>query len=284
MRADRGRWPLVILGCGYTGRHVARLFLSRGHQVLATTRTPARLDDLARAGALVFRFEAGATPIQLQWVPQGSRLLYSIPPQEADPDPLAAIVQALESRVERAVYLSTSGVYGTTLEVNEHTPPAPPDETVRRRLLAEQTFTTAHWSSMILRPAAIYGPGRGVHVRMARGDFRLVDGGLNYVSRIHVEDLARITAAALDADLEGVWPVADSRPCTSLEIAAYCARLLTLQVPDSVPAAGAHPTRRANRRVDGSAVLRELEVSLLYPTYEEGIPASLAAEGSEDSE
>jgi hypothetical protein len=37
-----------------------------------------------------------------------------------------------------------------------------------------------------------------------------------------------------------------------------------------------HETRRADRRVDGSAVFRLLGVTLHYPNYRLGIPASLA--------
>ena len=68
---------------------------------------------------------------------------------------------------------------------------------------------------MILRPAAIYGPGRGVHVSMEEGRFRFVGGGDNFVSRIHVDDLAAHVEAALLSDITGAWPVADEHPCTS---------------------------------------------------------------------
>jgi Trk K+ transport system NAD-binding subunit len=49
--------PVVILGCGYTGRRVAERLLGRGISVLCTTRDPSKLEDLARRGAAVVRVE-----------------------------------------------------------------------------------------------------------------------------------------------------------------------------------------------------------------------------------
>src|SRR5690606_28110 len=131
------------------------------------------------------------------------------------------------------------------------------------------------WSSMVLRPAAIYGPGRGIHVSMAEGRYRLVDGGSNFVSRIHVDDLSAHAVAALEGELGGAWPVADEYPCTSSEIAVFCADLLGLDPPESVAAENVHHTRRADRRVDGSAIRTKLGITLRYASYRTGIPASL---------
>jgi nucleoside-diphosphate-sugar epimerase len=89
------------------------------------------------------------------------------------------------------------------------------------------------------------------------------------VSRIHVEDLATHVEAALLSDVTGAWPVADEEPCTSREIAEYCARLLNRPLPPP------RETRiHSNRRVDGSAIRRALGITLQYPSYRVGIPAS----------
>jgi NAD dependent epimerase/dehydratase family enzyme len=110
---------------------------------------------------------------------------------------------------------------------------------------------------------------------MAEGRFKLVGSGDNYVSRIHVDDLATHVEAALLSDLGGAWPVADDHPCTSIEIARYCSQLLNVPMPPSVPEAGVHHTRRADRRVDGSAVRQHLGIRLRYSSYRSGISASL---------
>ena len=43
--------PLVIFGCGYTGRHLARAALADGQRVRACSRSPARLQPVVDLGA-----------------------------------------------------------------------------------------------------------------------------------------------------------------------------------------------------------------------------------------
>lgn len=278
--------PVVILGCGYTGRRVAERLLARGAAVLCTTRNPLKLRDLAARGAAVVRLEVlePATLAELgRLAPAGARVLHSIPviDSERGPfDPTPLLLEALEGRIERLVYLSTTGVYGAAATVDEKTPPTPTGGRERLRLEAERAVSSGNWSWLILRPAAIYGPGRGVHESLRAGRYRLAGGGENLVSRIHVDDLAAVAEAALDSTLTGAYPVADLEPCTAREMAEFCARLLGLPPPDSVDPAAAHRSRQVSRRVDGSAILRLLGLTLRYPSYRTGVPAALAASDS----
>jgi nucleoside-diphosphate-sugar epimerase len=134
--------------------------------------------------------------------------------------------------------------------------------------------TRRAWSWLILRPAAIYGPDRGVHVAMREGTHRLWGSGENRVSRIHVDDLAAHAEAGLLSELSGAWPVADDEPCRAREIAQFCADLLGVPMPPPSELKG-EDTRRADRRVDGRAVRLRLGVELQYPSYRVGIPAAL---------
>lgn len=277
--------PVVILGCGYTGRRVAERLLARGRAVLCTTRNPMKLEELAARGAVVARLEVlePATLTELRRLLLApARVLHSIPVIDSsrgpfDPTPL--LLEALQGRIERLVYLSTTGVYGAATSVDETTPPTPLGERERLRLQAERAVAAGDWSWLILRPAAIYGPGRGVHESLRAGRYRLAASGENLVSRIHVDDLAAVAEAALDSDLTGAYPVADLEPCTAREMAEFCARLLGMPPPDSVDPAAVHRSRQVSRRVDGSAILRLLGLSLQYPSYRVGVPAALAASG-----
>ena len=251
---------ILILGCGFTGQRVARRFLTRGASVTVTTRTPPRLASLAQAGARVIMLDDLPTHLQA-----GVRVLHSLPPTA--PDPIAALGTA----PARVVYLSTTAVYGSATQVDSSTPVDEQSGRARPRLAVERSIAAGPWSSLILRPAAIYGPGRGVQESLPRGAYHAGD---NYVSRIHVDDLAAHAEAALLSDLEGAYPVADEEPCTTREIAEFCARLLNLpNVPQ--PAPGTQPRTTSNRRVDGSAIRRALGIALLYPSYRTGIPVSL---------
>lgn len=196
----------------------------------------------------------------------GIRVLHSLPPEA--PDPLPLLTREPGAAPARVVYLSTTGVYGAATEVDEHTAADWSSERARPRLEVEARVAAGPWSSLILRPAAIYGPGRGIHESLKKGVYHPGD---NIVSRIHVEDLAACVEAALLCDVTGAYPVADEEPCTAREIAAFCAELLGMKdLPQTVPA-----RITANRRVDGSAIRRLLGVELKYPSYRVGIPASL---------
>jgi nucleoside-diphosphate-sugar epimerase len=260
---------ILILGCGFTGQRVARRFLERGVRTIVTTRDPARLGELRAAGAEVILLEKVPEFIQTA---SDLRVLHSIPPGP-DVRPLLVGVPT------RLVYLSSTAVYGSATEVNASTPVDDAGERAHGRIVAEGEMREGPWSTLVLRPAAIYGPGRGVQESFPRGEY---SAGDNFVSRIHVDDLAAHVEAGLLSDITGTFPVADEEPCTSRQIAEFCADLLGLPMPDAsstfVPSA-ARVT--GNRRVDGSEIRRLLGVTLQFPSYRTGIPASLGrTEGS----
>lgn len=274
----------LILGCGYTASRAAAKLIGQGHAVAATTRHPTRLEHLAKAGITIHPWDAGqhdALGRLREIVEPGDRVLHSVPSiltsgSASDPTPL--IVEALGGLPARVVYLSTTGVYGPLPEVDENSAPRPVTERQRLRRAAELAVLSGPWQPLVLRPAAIYGPGRGVHRRIAEGSFQLLEGGENFISRIHVDDLAEIAFRGMLSDLTGAFPVADDKPCRSREICEYCAELLGLPVPQPARPGELSETRRSDRRVDGRAIRRLLGVELRYPSYRSGVPAAIQEE------
>ncbi|MBL0157025.1 MAG: NAD-dependent epimerase/dehydratase family protein [Bryobacterales bacterium] len=259
---------VLILGCGYTGRRVAKRLCAQGHEVWVTARhTESLLVDGARTVALP----------ELGGLGPGLRILHSVPLTEGPSDPTSALLGLLPPGVARIVYLSTTSVYGGQHEVDEHTEPAPTTPQARLRVAAEHLVLAGPWSSMVLRPAAIYGPGRGAHVSIPNGQFRLMGDGTNYVSRIHVDDLAALAAAAVLSEEGGAWPVADLEPAQSRAVAEFVCHLLGCPMPASASGEQLHETRRADRKVRGEAVFRVLGLDLKYPSFREGIPSALSA-------
>ena len=269
---------LVILGCGYTAR---RLRLRRPDSpTFAFSRTVHGLTEL---GFKPVPWDAGAPDAAerlAREVPEGSTVLYSVPtlrlPTGLD-EPAPRLLPALEGRARRVVYLSTTGVYGRARHVDETTPVDPQTERQRLRVAAEEAVLAGSWEALVLRPAAIYGPGRGAHVAMQDGRYKLAGDGSGHISRIHVDDLAAVTSAALASDLTGAYPVADEQPCSQREMAKFIAKLTGLPMPPMVPRDQADETRRGDRRVDGRAIRRLLGVELRYPSYREGVPDAIAA-------
>lgn len=270
----------LIIGCGFTAQRTARTLLKAGWDVTATSRSPENLAPLEAAGARLVRFDA-ARERRIEAAAEGASVLLSVPTLKLDGqllEPTPSLVAALHGQPRHLTYLSTTGVYGATRKVDERTPASPQTERQKLRASAEDAVQSHGCSALVLRPAAIYGPGRGVHQAMREGRFRLPRDPSRLVSRIHVDDLAAIVARALQQRVEGAYPVADECPATSAEVARHCASLLDLPVPDAVADDCLSETRRADRRVDGSAILRLLGMRLRYPSFREGIPACIAAE------
>ena len=275
--------PVLILGCGYTGQRVARRLLDKNIAVIATSRDSNQppLRKLSEAGARIVRFDindpTSFDALQRE-IRRGMIVLHSLPTlgeRAAPADPTPAALKLLEDLPGRIVLLSTTGVYGNAREVDENTPPSPATARQKLRLAAEQAVRAVSCPSLTVRASAIYGPGRGVHVRMKEGRFKLLGDGSNYISRIHVDDLAAITVAALHSEATGAYPAADAEPCRSAEICAFCANLLGVPMPPPAAPDELDETRRSDRRVDGRAILRLLGIELHYPSYRTGIPASL---------
>jgi nucleoside-diphosphate-sugar epimerase len=263
---------VIILGLGFTGGYLARRLLRRGVPVSAAVRGIGRFRDLAAAGLQLAELMPGHPEVML--LPRNAIVALLIPPL---PEPANAALREIIRGLapSRVVYVSSTGVYGAEIHVNADTSADPNDDRGRLRLEEERWIASGPWTHLILRAAAIYGPGRGVHTAILRGvSPRSSASGI--VSRIHVEDLAAIVEAGMFSDIQGAWPVADDVPCSSAEITRWCAKLLQLK---DVAAQMSSPGRQTSgRNVDGAKIREMLGVRLKYPSWQTGIAASLAEE------
>ena len=278
----------IILGCGYTGERLARRLREQGEPVVAT----ARREDTARA--LRERLGAGIevrvvdvfddSTLGGGWIPRGAVVVDSVPPDLERGPHGAHVARALAAAGGgRVVYLSSTGVYprGDGSWVDEDTPTAPEGARGLARVVEEDVYFAAPVECVSLRIAAIYGPGRGVQERMRAGAYRVPGDGQNFVSRVHVEDLVSvIVAAGRIASLpRRVYVVGDDAPCRAREHADGVAALLGLPPPASVPMSELSPLAAelggANRRIRNTRLHDELGMTLAYPTWREGVTASL---------
>jgi nucleoside-diphosphate-sugar epimerase len=260
---------LILGGLGYTAQRLARRLLARGDEVIAVTRDPQRFRSLQAIGLRVVGFDSKAVPAE-------STLVLSIPPVAGkDGETLHRFFESV--RPKRVAYISSTGVYGERSSIDENTPAEPSSEKGVARFEQEQWISRGDWESLIVRPAAIYGPGRGAHEGVREGRVTR-SAGSGIVSRIHVDDLAAVLEAGARSDLTGAWPLADDYPCPSEEVARYAASVL--RVSTSIP------TRRvvvSGRQVDGRKIRELLGVELRYRSYHSGVLASLAQASSGDS-
>jgi tryptophan 2,3-dioxygenase len=277
-----GDW--VILGCGYVGTRLAGALLDAGERVRVCARNAGRMQPLADRGAHVHPLDASKSRAfgPALYGTSSPHVVYSIPPLPNMPSG-EAIRRAAEActavGAQRFVYLSSTAVYGETPDgevVDEDTPSALGDAEAMTRIGEESAVETARLaglSTLVLRLSAIYGPGRGVRERLKLGTYKLLDDGEHYFSRVHVDDIVSIIRAAVSrAPAQALYCVADDRPTTQREYAAWLARRLGVAMPPSVPSLAPGAPRRAvrNRRIANTRLKRELGYQFLYPSYVEG--------------
>jgi nucleoside-diphosphate-sugar epimerase len=302
----------IIFGCGYLGFRVAKLWKSAGEHSITYTRNEQRVVELGVAGM----FTAGGdvtqpeTLISLQTLPAlgGTPvecLLYAVGfDRTAGPDihsvyadGLRNVLAALPESVTRAIYISTTGVYGTAGGgwVDEETPPDPQRDGGKASLAAEEVLR-AHplgSRSAILRLAGIYGPGRVPYLDKLKSDEAIAAPSEGWLNLIHVDDAAQIVVAMDrwlaerdEQDGPHLFCVSDGSPVIRGEYYAEVARLIGAPPPRfTTPPADSPAAARAgaDRRVSSAKLRAWMEargMSLRYPSYREGLAQILNAAGA----
>ena len=161
---------------------------------------------------------------------------------------------------------------------------APSSSRGKRRLAAETAFRV--WGKehscpvVILRVAAIYGPGRLPLQHLRSGHPVLHEEDAPLTNRIHVDDLARVCLAALVKGEDGdIFNVSDGSPTT---LTAYfdlvCDHLglprlprVTLTEARSAMAPLMYSYFTESRLVDNRKMLEKLKIALRYPSITEGV-------------
>jgi nucleoside-diphosphate-sugar epimerase len=284
---------LVCFGLGYSAEHFIGRYGDGFGRIVGTVRSAERAADLntrlaGRLKALVFDGTL-ATPDVKSAIGEADLALVSVPPNENGDPILAAFGDALaHARSLRSIiYLSTVGVYGDHggAWVDEETPPRPGSARSRERLAAEQAWqklgAQADVAVAVLRLAGIYGPGQNALVQIARGNARRIVKPGQVFNRVHVADIAQAIDAAFAREARGIFNVADDMPTPPGDPLTFAAQLLGRDPPPEVTFEAAAPSMTPMalsfwqdcRRVHNDKLKRELGVTLLYPTYREGLGA-----------
>ncbi|HET9988397.1 MAG TPA: NAD-dependent epimerase/dehydratase family protein [Kofleriaceae bacterium] len=284
--------PLIVLGCGYVGSRIARAALAEGRTVRVCARGTGKLAPLGALGAEVKYLDAGI-PKQLPLAVaslQGATVVYSIPPVTNLPPGQvlrAALQAAYGAGCGCFIYFSSSGLYGAGPDddvwIDEDTPLAHDDPSMKNVIADEGEIAGCSFDRLrlvTLRLTPVYGPGRGVRNRIQKGDYKLLDDGQHAISRIYVDDVVRVVAAAeAKAATKSLYLVADDEPTTQREYATWLCERLGVPLPGSrsMFEPGAPRVAHRNRKIRNAKLKRELELVLQYPTFREG-EAAIEAE------
>ncbi len=190
---------VLLAGCGDLGMRVAQRMLARGDEVWALRRHPPMLD-----GGGIHWLGADLTqPESLRKLPHGiTRLVYLPTPDRREPlayratfvDGLQHLLDALgRQSLQRVLMVSSSSVYGEQAGhwVDEHTPTVPRGFNGAVLLEAEQLLAAQPVTSIVLRLAGLYGPGRlQLLERLRAGRAAVPRNPPHWANRIHVDDAA----------------------------------------------------------------------------------------------
>lgn len=266
---------LVVLGAGFAGRQVMREARAKGLAVVGTTRSAERAQGLVQEDLPALQVPRLDWPSIRGIVSPASGIVVAFPPDGQTDEPLAEALSTLRVPI---VYVSSTAVYGQMSGViDESTPTCPSTLRGALRLEAETVWVRA--GATILRAPGIYGPGRGLHLRLARREVRVAEGATNCISRIHVKDLAHQILGILACHLPGAaYLTGDMRPCPHGEVVEHLSSIMGVPMPVSVPPDHLDESLRNDRKIDGTALRSELGVELLFPTYKEGFENCIQAD------
>jgi nucleoside-diphosphate-sugar epimerase len=269
---------LLAFGCGYVATALARRLAGRGVATLGTTRSAEGAAGLARQGITAVRWPGcNIDP------PPGAAWLISVPPDD-EGCPVFDAFGEKASSANWIGYLSTTGVYGDLggRWAFEETPRNPQSREAANRAVAEDEWLSK--GAHVFRLPGIYGPGRSQLERVREpGARRIVKAGQVF-SRAHRDDIA----AALDLSIGrpragAIYNLCDDEPAPADEVLVYAAQLLNIDPPPAVAFEDANLSPAAQRfyaeckRVSNARAKAELGWLPMYPTYREGLAASLAS-------
>lgn len=279
-----GRPRLLIVGCGDIGLRIVARLRDR-FRIIATTATTQRVVELRTAGTvpIVVNLDMPHAAKRLRRI--APWWIHLAPPPASGPgDARTRRLRAACFAVERAVYISTTGVYGDQggAWLDETARAAPTSDRGRRRVAAEAIVRAAPVHASVVRAPGIYAADRLPIERLRARTPALVAADDVYTNHIHADDLARISIVALFAGRPArVYNAVDD---TQLKMGDFFDRVadrFALPRPPRLPRAALQaavsPAQYSfmseSRRLANKRMKRELRVRLLYPTVEAALAA-----------
>ncbi len=295
---------LFCFGLGFTGLTLAKRLKASGWSVAGTHRTKDKVAFLRSSGIDGFVFSGKEmVPDIKKALAKASHVVSTIAPDGpsagdgtgnwiADPV-LRYYKEDLLNRAQNLAwvgYISSTNVYGDHdgQWVDETTTPRPGSERAGQRLDIEHA-----WQDMcqtdgvpvhILRPAGIYGPYRSALTSLKNGTARRVIRPGQWISRIHVSDLAAVVIASAENQNPGsIYNVADDEPSPRATPTEFAAMLLQQEPPPAIPFEEWQAPQKAkrdfttNKRIRNDRIKRDLGIVLTYPSYRDGLKALFEA-------
>lgn len=212
---------LAIIGCGYVGSAVARLWHQAGHEVTVTTTTPAKQQQLQAIASKVAVVTGNDLTGLKQIVADRDVVLLSVGSKQRTPETYRQayletaqnVVAAIRATpgVKQLIYTGSYGILkdNSGATVDETVTIEPKDEFSAILHQTEQELLSvpeSEFRTCILRLAGIYGPQRELIkiFRRVAGSTR-PGNGHEYTNWIHLEDIVRAIDFVRVKQLQGIY-------------------------------------------------------------------------------
>ncbi len=224
---------LLLIGHGYLGQELARVFREGGWEVVAVGLTGGHGSIACDVGD---RHAVAALPaadfiVHCAASGRGGAEAY----RQVYVDGCRNLTKVFQG--VPLLFTSSSSVYAQTdgAEVSEDSATVPERETGRLLLAAERITLDA--GGIVTRLSGIYGPGRSVILnKFLSGEAVIEDDGRRFLNQIHRDDAARaIYHLATRGVRPGIFNVSDSKPLTQLECYQKLAAIFQLPLPPTGP-------------------------------------------------
>lgn len=289
----RAHKTALLLGAGYCAKAMIAPLLSRGYQVMATTRSPEKAAALKTLGVTPIIYNGHLNAAMQASLAKADIILSSIPPNDnGDPflNGLPHSLSELTARTSWIGYLSATSVYGDRQGqwAFEDELLHPLTRRGKNRAEAEIQWLETQSPVHVFRLAGIYGPGRNGFNRLRNGKARAVIKEGHVVNRIHLDDIVSALLASIDRlDPLKIYNLADGHPAPPQDVLNFAANLIDVPHPPQLNHDTADISDMARsfyietKRVDSSRAARDLGWAPKYQNYRQGLMATLRAEREE---
>jgi nucleoside-diphosphate-sugar epimerase len=305
---------LVVGATGAIGRQLVPQLLAAGHQVSASTRSPAKVAGLRAAGAdplvldgldgaavgeavaraepevIVHEMTSIPASINLRKFDQTFAATNALRTTGLDHLLAAATAQGVGRFIAQSYAgwpnIRSGGPVKTEDDPLDPDPPASQRPALDAILHLEQAVTAAPLAGLALRYGSLYGPGSSeAFVRLLRRrQVPVIGDGAGVWSFLHVTDAAAATVAAVQGGPAGIYNVVDDDPATVAEWLPVVAAAAGARPPFRVPAwlgrlaagdAGLSMMTQI-RGCSNAKAKRDLGWKLVWPSWRDGFRHGLS--------
>jgi len=305
---------MVIGATGAIGTPLVRQLLERGHDVIGTSRSSSKFEELRALGAEPLVLDAlGAQAVRDALVrTQPDAVIYEATAladvsdfkhfdrsfaqtNRLRTEGIDILLAAAREANVRRIVAQSYGAYryqrkGGPVKTEDEpldTPPAAMRETFAAMAHLDKAVTDA--GGIALRYGLFYGaPGDRMGSLVRAGKFPIIGNGAGVVSLIHVEDAAAATVLALERDGPTIYNIVDDDPVPSRVWLTELAKIVGAKPPPRYPAFVARllvgepfvVMLTESRGASNAKAKRELGWTLKYPSWRQGFVAAYGHDGS----